>query len=191
MKAQTLVNAAFLGALLPTLLYGCASFRARQGAGDFQGAVKGGDLTRVRDLLSQGADPNAADLYGWAPLHFAAYQGRAEVAKALLDAGAKMDVKDRQGFTPLHWAVYESALIPGSAETARILILRGANVDARDVEGSTALFWAAWEGNINMAKLLLDHGANVHLTGKEGLTPLQSARKYEHKEMVALLIKWR
>jgi ankyrin repeat protein len=45
-------------------------------------------LPTARRLLSNGADVNAQDKYGWTPLHVAAYYGSARVADLLLAEGA-------------------------------------------------------------------------------------------------------
>merc|ERR1711879_1008270 len=41
------------------------------------------------------------------PLHYACFNGDAEVAKVLLDANASIDVRDAQWKTPLHLAIDE------------------------------------------------------------------------------------
>ena len=63
-------------------------------------AARGDDAAGVRALLALGADPNHAQtLHGATPLHAAACNGYAEVARALLEAGARWDVLDGFGAT--------------------------------------------------------------------------------------------
>ena len=56
---------------------------------------------------------------GWTPLHFAAYEGHADVVDSLLSAGAVPDARDRQGDTPETWALewenYKSAMLLADA----------------------------------------------------------------------------
>jgi ankyrin repeat protein len=52
-----------------------------------------GFLELVRLLLSKGAAKDARDNAGRTPLHWACYNGRAEVAAALLDKGADKHAK--------------------------------------------------------------------------------------------------
>lgn len=52
-------------------------------------ACAAGDVTRVRDVLTAGADPNERELTDNATaLHFAAANGQLEIVRVLLDAGA-------------------------------------------------------------------------------------------------------
>jgi ankyrin repeat protein len=60
-------------------------------------------------------------------------------------------------------------------------------VNARDKDGSTPLYWAVWRCNKDLVVFLLEHGADQRVRGAEGLTPLETAEKYEAKEMAALL----
>src|SRR6266581_4609189 len=83
---------------------------------DLQGAAKAGDIERVRTLLEQGADVNARNAFGAAPLHEAAWSGNSTLVDLLLSRGA--DVNERHaeaGSTPLHYAVITNQ--PGIVKT--------------------------------------------------------------------------
>ncbi len=79
---------------------------------DLYKAVHNDDLTKVRSLLRQGADPNhqlywTFDWPEWKspPLHRACYRGYLEIVKTLVTHGARTDKgagKDNK--TPLHYA---------------------------------------------------------------------------------------
>jgi ankyrin repeat protein len=67
----------------------------------------------------------------------------------------------------------------GHLALARWLLERGANPNARSSIGSqgTALHSAAWEGNLPMAQLLVEAGADIHALDREHHgTPLDFAR---------------
>ena len=70
-------------------------------------AAYGGNISRVRSLLSSGVQTlllDLPDISGYSPLHAASQEGHAEVARALLSAGARVDMQDNLGCTPLHRA---------------------------------------------------------------------------------------
>ncbi len=80
-------------------------------AEDLWQAVDNGDVTKVRSLLGQGADPNHQLYWSdeWAvkrpPLHRACLMGYLEIVKTLVTHGARTDKSDRRyNRTPLHWA---------------------------------------------------------------------------------------
>ncbi len=80
-------------------------------ARDLCEAVDNDDITKVRSLLGQGADPNHQFYWSdeWAgkkpPLHEACYEGYLEIVKTLVTHGARTDKGDgRTNMTPLHWA---------------------------------------------------------------------------------------
>jgi ankyrin repeat protein len=76
---------------------------------------------------------------GMTPLHYAARDGRLDIARALLDAGAAIDATDRNDIAPLLLAI-----VNNHVDVARFLIARGADVHAVDWYGRTPL-WAAVE----------------------------------------------
>jgi ankyrin repeat protein len=73
----------------------------------------------VKLLIDFGANLNApnADPPKWSPLHFAAYEGHADVVGLLVASGAIPDVQDSQGDTPESWALdwenFKCAMILG------------------------------------------------------------------------------
>eukprot|EP00442_Polarella_glacialis_P001082 CAMPEP_0115127770 /NCGR_PEP_ID=MMETSP0227-20121206/50632_1 /TAXON_ID=89957 /ORGANISM="Polarella glacialis, Strain CCMP 1383" /LENGTH=1068 /DNA_ID=CAMNT_0002531989 /DNA_START=71 /DNA_END=3275 /DNA_ORIENTATION=- len=68
-------------------------------------------LQAVKKLIERGADLNATNLKLLTPLHIAATQGNALIAKRLIVAKAKPKVKDDKGSTPLMSAI-ESGRYP-------------------------------------------------------------------------------
>ena len=60
------------------------------------------------------------------------------------------------------------------------LAAKGVDVNARDEGGSTPLMRAAVNGNTDVAKLLLDHGADVNVQDRHGWSALHfAAQKYD------------
>jgi len=58
--------------------------------------------------LRKGANPDAADRYGWTPLHWARFLGRNDLAEILLRAGAGEDISSTSG-----WYCVPAGSLPG------------------------------------------------------------------------------
>ena len=112
--------------------------------------------------------------------------GDVDVANTLLDLGAPVDFADGNGITMLGRTVLNNEV-----EMARALIARGANVNVVDKLGMTPLLWAANVdfGDAAMIELLLKSGAKTDARNKDGLTPLELARKYGHTTLIPPLQK--
>ena len=76
----------------------------------------------MRALLRAGADANGTTADGWAPIHSAAYDGRADAAAILLDHGAKADLPSITGRTALEYAATRD-----HRAVVRVLLARGAS----------------------------------------------------------------
>src|SRR5688572_19193455 len=86
-------------------------------------AVQRADVTAVRTLLRQGADPSAAQGDGLTALHVAAETGQLEIARLLLEAKAAVDARTRiGGYTALHLAA-------GRGHTSVVSALLAAGAD--------------------------------------------------------------
>ena len=72
--------------------------------------------------------------------------------------------------------------VPSSSSNLKLprLIEHGADVNARDAAGTPALMLAAQQGQTALVKLLLDRGADVQATDRDGQTILRSNRGAEH-----------
>ncbi|MCY4541756.1 MAG: ankyrin repeat domain-containing protein, partial [Rhodobacteraceae bacterium] len=82
--------------------------------------------------LDAGADLDARDEKGWAPLHHAAAVSEAPaVLQVLLDAGADLNARDEDSWTPLHFAAAFSEV----PTVVQVMLDAGADPSARDDEG--------------------------------------------------------
>jgi ankyrin repeat protein len=110
--------------------------------------------------------------------------GDVEVARALLDLGAPVDFADGNGITMLGRSVLNNEI-----EMAKMLIARGANVNVVDKLGMTPLLWAANIdfGDAAMIELLLRAGAKTDARTRDGLTPLELARRHGHANLIPAL----
>ena len=74
-------------------------------------------------------------------------------------------------------------------DEVRAFISKGVDVNSRDVFGDNAgLHWAASLGLAEMARLLIDNGADLNIRNEEGNTPLHWAAGEGQKELVVILI---
>ena len=157
-------------------------------------AARDGAIDAVRALAAGGGDLNLVDPDGTTALTLAIINGHFDTAVALLDKGADPNVADKSGMTALYAAVdmntiqtvwgrpmplLEDAIDP--AAMVKSLLAHGADPNAplkRPIIGrhtrntgdpslslgTTALARAAKSGDAKLMKLLLDGGANPHLT---------------------------
>ncbi len=70
-------------------------------------------------LASAGADPNALDASGTAPLHRAVRTRSLQAVRALIAAGANPTLRNRSGSTPLHLAVQTTGKSGSGSALAR------------------------------------------------------------------------
>jgi hypothetical protein len=82
------------------------------------------------------------------------------------------------------------AVIEGDAARVRELLRKGANVNAKHGDyDSTPLHVAALWGHAEVARLLLDHGADVNSRSKDGWTPLHYAAAFGYADVARLLLE--
>jgi ankyrin repeat protein len=103
----------------------------------------------VRLLLDNGANPNAQDRSGNAPLHFATQGHEQEMAALLLASGANVDILDSNGNSPLSNAVFNSQ---GHGQLIALLLNNGANRDLKNAYGVSPFDLARSIGNFDVAK---------------------------------------
>jgi len=143
---------------------------------DFDGAF---DL-----LLAKGADIDAADDNGQAPIHTAASEGTVVAARTLIKAGADIYRADDTGNTPLHHAARWKT--DGNAETLRLLLAENAReqegeyadayVNFRNRNGQTAFHTAVEMDAVYNAEILLEWGADFTAPDHGGTTPSKNVR---------------
>jgi hypothetical protein len=72
----------------------------------------------------------------------------------------------------------------------RLLSIRNINVNVKDDEfGETPLHWAALNGHIEIARLLLQNGAEVNVKSDGGNTPLHWAASHGNVDTLHLLVE--
>lgn len=176
-----------------------------------------GCLSLTEHLLARDAEVNLANSQGVTPLVLAINSGHALIVDILLECGADMSVLPADGNTCLFYAVTKKsvticnillefgadaneivkpslgfsalhvAVLRESADIVELLLRYKANVNATDAHDRTPLHFASYSGNIAIALVLLENGADPLRTTKSGNSGSRIALKRNHKVLGALL----
>ncbi|XP_064382310.1 osteoclast-stimulating factor 1-like isoform X2 [Halichondria panicea] len=137
-------------------------------AEDLYQAVRSDDVTKVRSLLGQGADPNQQLYWSdeWAeklpPLHWACLRGYLEIVKTLVTHGAHTeDLKDVDNWTSLH-----NACCSGHKDVVQYLVEKAnCDISVTDDDGETPLDFATQAGHTEIADYLKSLPQQSAVTG--------------------------
>jgi hypothetical protein len=151
-------------------------------------ATHANQVQAVRVLIQAGADINIRDHRLDNPFLYAGAEGLLDILKLTIEAKADTKLTNRYGGT---------ALIPacerGHVEIVKEL-LDHTDVDVNHINnlGWTALLEAivlsnGGEKHQQIVQLLIDHGADITIADKDGVTPLQHARQRGFTEIVRIL----
>lgn len=158
---------------------------AGDGSTALQWAAHRDDLRTVELLLAAGANANAADDHGVTPLLIACTNGKLDVAERLLAAGANPNAATASGHRPLM-----EASRTGRSGLVKALIAAGAEVNAADPRrGQTPLMWAVAYRHTAVARVLVEHGADVRARSKAGYSPLMFAAQQGDLETTRVLLQ--
>ena len=178
---------------------------------EFIDAATQGDVSKVQEMLR--ADPSLAqarDQNGISVILKATYYGKRDVVQTLLASGVQLNIfeaaatgqtqrvaaliKDdpslvnaysADGFAPLSLASFF-----GHAETVDTLLAAGAEVNAasRETMKLTPLASAMAVGRNDIARKLIDHGADTNARAENDTTPLHTAAARGNLESATLLL---
>jgi ankyrin repeat protein len=159
-------NTALVNALLQA---GADSKIAREsGETPLMTCSRTGNVETVTAVLARGSDVNAKEkVQGQTALMWAAAQNHADVARLLIERGADVNARTRNaGFTPILFAARQ-----GAREAIDVLLAKGANINDLASDGTSVLMAATYTGHWDLAKSLLDRGADPN-NSKAGYTAL-------------------
>jgi uncharacterized protein len=179
---------------------------------EFLEAIRKNDNPRILQLLTM--QPTLADTRdpsGVSAIFLALYRGNSQAAQEIAARRSSLDVYEAaalgnlsrlksllehdkslarsyspDGFTALALAAYI-----GQKETTQHLLENGAdpNAVAKNETGFTALTGAVSQNHNDVAKMLVDKGANVNYRYEGGFTPLMHAASAGNFELVKLLLE--
>lgn len=144
-------------------------------------------IDTIKALLAVGADTNTRNNENASALDLAAKAGDVAVIRALIGAGAPVDAENADGRTALMHAVKEN-----NASAVDELLSAGARVEAHlDGESWTSLHSAVEDTNVEVVRVLLKHGANVHAkdADNDNDTPLHVAVRQAGVDGAAEIVK--
>jgi quinoprotein dehydrogenase-associated probable ABC transporter substrate-binding protein len=169
-----------------------------QGWTPLQNAARHRKNGMIKALIERGADPNLPDASGMTPLVTAAMRDHVPSVKVLLESGANIEQPGPQGYRPLALAIAESKY-----EAAKALIEGCADVSVASGEGGlTPLMLIAAQTSpaegarflpgstrpSDIAKSLIERGADVNAQSKAGVTALMVAATHNSAPMIGLLM---
>jgi ankyrin repeat protein len=155
--------------------------------------ARGTNVVAAKMLLGKGANPRASESQRrQTALMWAAANSQGPMTRLLVEVGADLDAKTATdlmtplvsaepraqprspgGMTALMFASRGGCLDCGAA-----MIEKGAAIDRPDPEGVTPRVWAIWNTRFDVAKYLIEHGANVNRWDWWGRTALYLAVDY-------------
>lgn len=145
-------------------------------------AITEGNLVTVNELLNSGADPNISAEWGESTLYIAISYGTPEIVQILLNNGIRLDAQD-------NLESLQKAILENQPEMVTHLMNAHVNKDIL-INGETALHLAIRLGKTEIARLLIEAGANKEIPDEaDGFRALHGAVYYNRPEIVRLLLR--
>ena len=185
-------------------LFVCLLIHSPFASADIISDARSNNNDALKAAIAAKEDVNAKQSDGTTALHWAVYNGNAELAKALIKAGANVNARESwRGQTALMFASAQSQ--PAMVE---LLLKHGAKPDevsheeewerqvtaeprpqSRPFGAFTALLFAAREGCVGCTKALVQHKADINQVDPNGITPLLMATLNARWDVAAYLIE--
>ncbi len=205
----TCVILLFAGPLITLPVYSQQSSPAPTAEQEFLDAIKKGNAARVGELLKQNpALIKASTKNGTTAVLLAVYARHPEIAESLLATGLEPSIFEAaatgrvervrqlvkqnpelvKAYSPDGWTALH--LNFGNLGIVKVLLDSGADINAisKNKLSATPLQGAAAMQNLELAKLLVQRGANVNCRGEEGGSPLHEVAGNGQIEFAKLLL---
>jgi ankyrin repeat protein len=144
-----------------------------------------GDLEQIKKWVAEHPeeiDEKSKD--GFTPLLLAAYFGQPEIARFLLESGADPTISSANN---LHVAPIHAATADDQEEIVDLLLDLKVPLNVTTGEGFTALHNAAQNGNVEMIRKLIEHGADPTQPMYEGKRAADFAHEFGHPEAAEVI----
>jgi ankyrin repeat protein len=146
---------------------------------DLIAAIKGNDIARAKELLrANPALANERDENGVSAIMNARYRGQAELVELLLTSGVALDA-------------FEATTLGNTAQLAQLLDRDPKQVNGWSPDGFTPLHLACFFGQEQVARMLLDRGADPAAVAQNPMRvqPLHSAAAGRQLGIVRMLLE--
>lgn len=160
-------------------------------------ATRQNDFATIKKLIAAGENIDAVsksgkensdyaarsltDRYSATALHIALSLQYTEIAKLLIEFGANITLENAAGNHPLYLAAYDYKL-------TKMLLDKGALVDRRSGKSKRTALMSDFM-TVEVAKLLLQTGADINQWDNYGYTPLQAAIENKNISLTKFLVK--
>lgn len=170
------------GAALGLLLLAAPGWAALPDPAALGIAAELGSSDRIERWLDEGMPPDfVADRIG-SGLMIAAWEGNLPLMELFVARGADVNFTNAKGEQALLLAAWK-----GKAEAVSWLLDHGARISREGLEWS-ALHYAVFAGNADVAKLLMERGADVNGRAPNGSTVLMMAAREGHEALAKALL---
>lgn len=146
--------------------------------------LKNNDYLNAKKYIKEGADLNDASENGESVLaHAIREHCDIELLMLLIKSGADIYDFDNEGVS-----IFDMAITYNNIEIVNYILEQGIDVNKTTRRsGFTALMAAACYGRAEIAKILLEHDADINIKDSKGFTAIDFARKMNKKSVLDLL----
>lgn len=146
-------------------------------------AAREGGIKQVKELLAEGARPNAQSTSGARALNEAVAGGHWEIARLLIKQGADPNASDNHGRSPLDTAVFYRR-----DKLVSLLVRQGSELEKRNALGNTPLVTALLLSREDEARQLISAGARIDIKSGDKRCIAELAAIYGSEALVDLVM---
>ena len=153
-------------------------------------AFESENLALALDLIRSGADLNALNDKGLAPIHLAATRPSLNAIRLLKETGANLSITTPLGENALHFVSIQKNSRIATMAAIDCLLAHGVSMSIQDNQGDLPFHKAAGYGNIPAMERFLFHGASIEdKSPLVGHTALCSAALHNHVDVIKWLLE--